>query len=167
MMSIIVILIVFLTISAGGSYQAYHFSESVAFCGTTCHTPMHPEYTAYQVSAHARVACVECHVGSGATWYARAKLNGAHQLYGVMFGNYKRPIPTPVHNMRPSTDTCEQCHWPQKFHGTMLKTFNLYGYDEANTLRQFRLLIKVGGGSPENGPVSGIHWHMNLSNEVS
>ncbi|HZS49060.1 MAG TPA: NapC/NirT family cytochrome c [Blastocatellia bacterium] len=160
-------LIVFLMISAGGSYQAYHYSESVGFCGQVCHTPMKPEFTAYQVSPHARVACVECHVGSGATWYARAKLNGAHQLVGVIFGDYPRPIPTPVKNMRPARETCEQCHWPEKYYGTQMKIFNHYGYDEANTLRQFRLLINVGGGSPTNGPVSGIHWHMNIANDIS
>lgn len=69
--------------------------------------------------------------------------------------------------MRPARDTCANCHWAEKFWGQQLKTFNSYAYDEKNSLREIRMLINVGGGSPETGPVSGIHWHMNLQNEVT
>jgi len=51
------------------------------------------EYTAYQNSAHARVACVQCHIGPGAEWYVKSKINGAYQVYSVMFEKYSRPIP--------------------------------------------------------------------------
>ena len=57
--------VVFLLMTAFGSYQTYHFTESVQFCGETCHTVMQPEFTAYQDSPHARVSCAECHIGSG------------------------------------------------------------------------------------------------------
>ncbi len=57
-------LIVFVMVSTAGSYKAYEYTESVAFCGQLCHTVMSPEYTAYQLSPHARVACAECHVGN-------------------------------------------------------------------------------------------------------
>ena len=73
--------LVFLLCSAIGSYQTYQYTDSVQFCGTACHVPMKPEYTAYLHSPHARVACVECHVGPGAEWYVRSKLNGVHQLF--------------------------------------------------------------------------------------
>ncbi|HEX5874429.1 MAG TPA: NapC/NirT family cytochrome c [Pyrinomonadaceae bacterium] len=157
----------FVSMSAFGSYQAYEHTESVAFCGQTCHTVMKPEFVAFQNSAHASLSCVDCHVGEGARWYVKSKLNGVHQLYAVTFNTYDRPIKTPVPNMRPAKDTCSHCHWQQKFVGTKLKAFNRYGYDEQNTRRQIRMLIDVGGGSPETGPVRGIHWHMNLSNEVT
>ena len=160
------VVFVFVFMSAFGSYRAYEYSESVAFCGQTCHSVMKPEFVAYQSSPHARVRCVECHVGSGPQWYVRAKLNGVHQLYAVTFNTYKRPIPTPVHNLRPANDTCAHCHWSEKFYGDELRVFNHYGYDERNTPRQTRLLIHVGGGSPGAGPVTGIHWHMNLANEI-
>ena len=158
---------VFVSVSAFGSYRAYEHTESVAFCGQTCHTVMKPEFVAFQNSPHARLRCVDCHVGSGAEWYVRSKFNGVHQLYAVTFGTYDKPIKTPVENMRPARDTCAQCHWPEKFWGTQLKVFNDYAYDEKNSLRQIRMLINVGGGSPERGPVSGIHWHMNLANEIT
>ena len=115
--------VIFSLISAVGSYKAYEFTDSVQFCGQLCHTVMHPEFTAYQASPHARVACVECHVGSGASWYVKSKLSGARQVYYTAMGTYPRPIPTPVHNLRPAPQTCEQCHWPKKFWGAQLKTF--------------------------------------------
>jgi nitrate/TMAO reductase-like tetraheme cytochrome c subunit len=157
---------IFILISAFGSYKAYHYTDSDEFCGTTCHTVMHPEYTAYKASPHARVGCVNCHIGSGATWYAKSKLSGSRQLYRTALNQYARPIATPVHDLRPAQETCEQCHWPEKFWGAQLKVFNHFGYDEANTPRETRLLIKTGGGDPERGPTVGIHSHMNLENEV-
>lgn len=157
----------FIFMSAFGSYRAYEYTESVEFCGTLCHEVMKPEFVAYNASPHARVRCVECHVGEGPDWYVKSKLSGAYQLYSVTVEKFPRPIPTPVHNLRPAQDTCEKCHWPEKFWGTQLKQFTRYGYDEANTLRQTRMLINTGGGSPETGQVAGIHWHMNISNEIT
>lgn len=155
----------FLFMTTFGSYRVYEYSESVTFCGQACHV-MKPEFTAYNVSPHAKVACVECHVGGGAEWYVRSKFSGVRQLYGVTFGTFNKPIQTPVQNMRPANETCAKCHWSEKFNGDVLKVFNRYGYDENNTLNQTRMLMKVGGGSPENGQVGGIHWHMNLANEI-
>jgi hypothetical protein len=157
----------FIAVSAFGSYRAFEYTESVAFCGQTCHTVMKPEFTAYLAGSHARVRCVDCHVGEGADWYVRSKLSGAYQLYSVTFNKYSRPIQTPVHNLRPAPETCEQCHWPEKFFGAQMKVFNRFGNDEKNTLRQTRMLINVGGGSDRTGKVEGIHWHMNIANEIS
>src|SRR4030095_5969144 len=139
---------IFIFMSAFGSYRAFEYSESVEFCGKTCHSVMKPEFVAFHATSHARIRCVDCHVGSGAQSYVRAKLNGARQLYSLAFNSYSKPIETPVHNMRPANQTCEQCHWPSKFHGAKLKTFDHYAYDEQNTLRQTRMLINVGGGDP-------------------
>ncbi len=159
-------LIVFAMVSAGGSYKAYEYTDSVQFCGQLCHTVMSPEYTAYQLSPHARVGCVECHVGSGATWYVKSKLSGARQVFATTFNTFPRPIPTPVHNLRPAQDTCEACHWPKKFYGGQMKVFTHYSSDEKNTMRQVRMLIKTGGGDPATGAPEGIHWHMNISNRI-
>jgi hypothetical protein len=156
----------FICASAFGSYKAFEYSESDSFCGEACHSVMKPEYVAYKAGAHARVGCVHCHVGPGAGWYVRSKLSGAYQLYSVTFEKYSRPITTPVHNLRPAPETCEQCHWPEKFFGAQLKVFSHYAYDEKNTLRQTRMLLNVGGGSPTTGQVAGIHWHMNIANTI-
>ncbi len=156
----------FISASAFGSYRAFEYTESVGFCGQTCHV-MKPERTSYLAGAHARVGCVGCHVGPGAGWYVRSKLSGAYQLYSVTFNKYSRPIKSPVHNLRPAQETCEQCHWPEKFFGAQMKVFNHYAYDEQNTRRQTRMLINVGGGSSTTGLVTGIHWHMNIANEIN
>lgn len=157
--------ILFLGLSAVGGYESYHYTDSVAFCGQTCHTVMEPEYTAYQNSAHARVACVSCHIGPGAEWYVKSKINGAYQVYSVMFEKYSRPIPTPILHLRPSQDICEQCHWPAKFWGEQLASRVHFSEDEKNTRREIDLLIKTGGGG-QHGLNQGIHWHMNIANKV-
>jgi nitrate/TMAO reductase-like tetraheme cytochrome c subunit len=160
--------VIFSLMSAIGSYKAYEFTDSVQFCGQLCHTVMHPEFTAYQASPHARVGCVDCHVGSGASWYVKSKLSGARQVYYTAMGTYPRPIPTPVANLRPAPQTCEQCHWPKKFWGAQLKVFTHYGSDEQNTPRVIRMLIKTGGGDPAIGQAGeGIHWHMNIANKIT
>ncbi len=160
-------LVVFMLMSVMGSYRAYEFTDSVQFCGQLCHSVMAPEFIAYQLSPHARVACVECHVGAGATWYVKSKLSGARQVFATAFNTYPRPIPTPVHNLRPAQETCEQCHWPKKFYGAQLKSFTHFASDEKNTVRQIKLLIKTGGGDPATGAPEGIHWHMNIANEIT
>jgi nitrate/TMAO reductase-like tetraheme cytochrome c subunit len=164
--SFLTFLLVFVVVSAAGSYKAYEFTESTSFCGQLCHTVMIPEYTAYQLSPHARVACAECHVGAGATWFVKSKLSGSRQVFATIFNTYPRPIPSPVRNLRPAQETCEQCHWPKKFYGGQLKVFSHYGSDEKNTLRQIRMLIKTGGGDPATGAPEGIHWHMNIGNKI-
>ena len=157
---------VFLLFTALGSYRTYHFTESVQFCGQTCHAVMRPEFTAYQNSPHARVTCTECHIGAGATWFVRSKLSGSYQVYATLFDKYPRPIPTPVKNLRPAQETCEQCHWPQKFYGAVEKLRTHFKYDETNSAWTVALLLRVGGGDAAHGPVGGIHWHMNVGNQV-
>ena len=163
---LLVFLVVFVLVSMAGSYKAYEYTETVQFCGRTCHGVMHPEYTAYQLSSHARVGCVECHVGAGATWYVKSKMSGLRQVFATALDTYPRPIPTPVHNLRPAQETCEECHWPKKFYGAQLKEFTHFASDENNTERQLQLLIKTGGGDPATGAPEGIHWHMNIGNRV-
>ena len=157
---------VFLMTTTIGMYWAYHETESVEFCGTLCHSVMHPEYTAYQLSPHARVSCVACHIGAGADWYVKSKLSGAYQLYATLAENYPRPIPTPVENLRPAQDTCEQCHWPDKFSGTRQQTNHHYLPDRENSPYHTTLLLKIGGGSDQLQRAEGIHWHVASSNRI-
>jgi hypothetical protein len=153
-----------LIVSAAG-YKAVEVSDSVAFCGTTCHTVMQPEYTAYQHGPHARVKCVECHIGPGADWFVQAKISGARQVLAVLAGTYSRPIPSPVHNLRPASGTCQQCHWPAKFHGDKIETFYEYADDEANTEDVTTLRLRI-GGRDGSGKSRGIHWHVADENAI-
>ena len=145
------------------SYQAFHHSESVEFC-SSCHSVMDPEAITHKLSPHARVSCVDCHVGAGAGWYVKSKLSGLYQVYSVFFDKYSRPIETPIHNLRPARDTCETCHWPKFFIEDKVFTENYFLPDEENTAGSISLLMKI-GGKPEFSKPSGIHWH--ITNTVS
>ncbi len=148
--------------SAVGIYQTYHYTESTEFCGLVCHQVMEPEYTSYQHSPHARVLCTECHIGTGAEWYVRSKVDGLRQVYAMLTNTYTLPIEVPVHNLRPARDTCEQCHWPGHFSGEMVRQIWHFSPDQANTPMRYSMLMKVGGGKPRigEGQGEGIHWHI-------
>ena len=129
------------------SYRGVSYMDSTTFCGLTCHTVMAPEYSAYQGSPHARVECVQCHIGPGADWFVRSKLSGLRQVFAVTFKTYSRPIPSPVKYLRPARETCEQCHWPQRFSGEKVLVKTIYKDDEKNTPLTTALILKIGGFS--------------------
>lgn len=156
-----------LIVLAWVGYNAYLFTGSVTFCGQICHSVMKPEYTAYMHSPHARVPCVDCHVGTGASWYVQSKLSGARQVFATALKTYERPIPTPIEHLRPARETCEQCHWPEKFFGATLVQIPHYRYNENNTPEQISLLLRTGGGNPDLGASAGIHWHMAIANRIT
>lgn len=138
------------------AYGAVSYMETVSFCGQTCHTVMQPEFTAYQSSPHSRVECVQCHIGPGESWFVRSKLSGIRQVFAVMFHTYETPIPTPVRNLRPARETCEACHWPQKYGEDRLRVINKFGDDENNSPVKTVLLMKIGGGNHGIG-IHGTH----------
>jgi NapC/NirT cytochrome c family, N-terminal region len=158
--------IVVLFLSTFGSFEAYHYTESVVFCGTLCHKVMEPEYTAYHNSPHANVTCVECHVGSGADWYVKSKLSGLHQVYAVLANIYPKPIGTPLHDLRPARETCENCHWPQKFYPRTLQTNKYFLADSVNSEWDIMLQMKTGPENSGLGFREGIHWHINPSVKI-
>jgi NapC/NirT cytochrome c family, N-terminal region len=127
------------------SYQGVEYMDSARFCGQTCHVVMQPEYTTYLDSPHQRVACVQCHIGPGADWFVRSKLSGVRQVFAVTFHTYDRPIPYPVEQLRPARETCEQCHWPQRFTGDKFIVRTKYSEDEKNTPLTTVLVLKIGG----------------------
>jgi hypothetical protein len=158
--------LLFLFLSALGSYKAYHFTESVLFCGTLCHSVMNPEYTAYQTSPHARVSCAECHVGPGASWYVKSKLSGLYQVYATIANIYPHPIPAPIKSLRPARETCEECHWPQKVYGKQQRLEIYYLPDKDNSRWDIELLMNTGSGNPAFGFETGIHWHINKDIQI-
>ncbi|MCM2310485.1 MAG: NapC/NirT family cytochrome c [Steroidobacteraceae bacterium] len=153
-----------IALAAGLTFKAVHYMDSTEFCGTACHNVMQPEYTAFQRSPHVRVGCAGCHIGPGAEWFVKAKISGSWQLIAVALDLYPRPIPTPVHSLRPANGTCEQCHWPTKFVGERLKVRTHYQDDEANTEVKTALMVKVGGSA--GGESHGIHWHVDPNHTI-
>jgi hypothetical protein len=155
----------FLLVSAIGSYQTYRVTSSVQFCGQACHQPMEPQFVAYQHSPHAKIECTECHIGSGAANFIKAKFNGVHQLYASAFNDYHKPIRISG-KIDINQKTCEQCHWPERYVGNLERSYNHFLMEETNTPFSVRLLLKVGGADATHGPPGGIHWHMSLANKV-
>ena len=153
--------IILLFATSIGSYEAFHYSESVEFCGTLCHKVMEPEYVAYQNSPHARVKCVECHVGEGTDWYVRSKLSGLYQVYSVLAKKYPKPISTPLHNLQPARETCEKCHWPEKFYARKMRIQKNFLADNNNSEWDIILQMKTGPTHSALGLEEGIHWHIN------
>lgn len=148
------------------SLGAVHYMETTEFCGQVCHTTMEPQYVAHQSGPHARVPCVACHVGPGVGALIESKMAGTRQLWQIATNNVPKPVPSPVRTLRPARFTCENCHWPEKFHGNEQRVFTEYADDEESTETATTMTLFVGGGSAALGVGTGIHWHMNLSNEI-
>ncbi|HLF36323.1 MAG TPA: NapC/NirT family cytochrome c, partial [Anaerolineales bacterium] len=140
----------------------WDYTNSPQFCGTACHT-MPPEYTAYLVSPHARIDCVECHIGRGfvATRVTR-KAGDVRHIIAQAFKHYEFPIQ--ARDLRPARETCERCHFPAKFSDDSLREIKRFTPDAANTPVSIFLSMKTGGGSEREGLGRGIHWHV--ENEV-
>ena len=158
--------IVNLLVVSVASYRGAAYMDSPQFCGQSCHV-MHPEYTAYKISAHSHVACVECHIGTGVSSYFAAKVNGTRQLVEVTFHpiagvapkiipDYPTPIPSPVQNLRPAREICEACHTPAKFVGEKLLVKSSFADDEQNSETQTVVVLHL-GGQDSLSHLTGIH----------
>ncbi|MGA2351272.1 MAG: NapC/NirT family cytochrome c [Terracidiphilus sp.] len=152
---VLVTTIVNLLVVAMASYRGAAYMDSPQFCGQSCHV-MHPEYTAYKISAHSHVDCVACHIGSGAQAYFSAKVNGTKQLLEVSFNRYPTPIPSPVESLRPARVICEGCHTPARFVGEKLLVKSSFADDEKNTETQTVVVLHL-GGRDSLSHLTGIH----------
>jgi hypothetical protein len=145
-------------------YGSLHSMESPGFCGQTCHTPMHPQFTAWQDGEHARIACVNCHVGEGARGFVHAKAAGTRQLAHVITGSFPRPIPPGTHPpVGGYTTTCGRCHQPAKVAGDVIRVKREYAEDEANTETMTILMMHVGRANPSG---RSIHWHADPATRI-
>lgn len=163
---VLIATIVNLLVVSIASYRGATYMDSPEFCGKSCHV-MHPEYAAYTVSAHSHVACVDCHIGTGAESYFEAKINGTKQLIEVslrpaypyapkLIPTYPMPIPSPVRNLRPARVICEGCHTPAKFVGEKLLVKSSFADDEKNTETQSVVVLHL-GGLDSLSHLTGIH----------
>lgn len=149
-----VLTLIFLT----GTAYTWDYTNSPQFCGTTCHT-MPPEYNTYLTSPHARIDCVDCHIGKGfiATRVTR-KAGDIKHVTATAFKSYEFPIR--ADELRPARETCELCHFPQKFSDDSLREIRRFEDNIANTPKSIYLTVKTGGGSQRQGLGRGIHWHI-------
>lgn len=140
-----------------GAY-GWEYTNSAEFCGTTCHT-MPPEFTSYLTSPHARVACVDCHIGQGfITERITRKAGDARHIIASVFKTYEYPLK--IKQMRPARETCELCHFPEKFSDDSLRKIVQFRNDLENSSYTTYLILKTGGGSERTGLGQGIHWHI-------
>lgn len=141
-----------------GAAYTWDYTNSPAFCGTSCHT-MPPEYSAYLVSPHARIDCVDCHIGKGfITTRVTRKAGDLKHVFATAFKTYEFPIR--AGDLRPARETCEKCHFPDKFSDDSLRVLRRYANDQENTASDIYLTLKTGGGSKRQGLGRGIHWHI-------
>ncbi len=139
-------------------YRGVAYMDTVSFCGTTCHV-MAPENAAFHVSAHAGVACTDCHVAPGTAGYVHAKLNGTKQLFMVLVNRYPKPIMADD-KVPAASATCLHCHNAHVDMGDKLRVDTAYADDAANTQTQSITLLHI-GGQDAFGHLSGIHGaHM-------
>ncbi len=160
----VVVTVIVMLMTAIGSYKAYNYSESNRFCGVTCHGVMQPEYMAHAQSPHARVRCVDCHVGSGAGSYVHYKMAGVRMLGKTIQGNYAHPIPAPVTTLRPAKEICEECHWPGKYFSAIQLKKSYFADDPVKTPKWGITMLLQVGGKDKSG--SGIHAHMYNNNDI-
>jgi len=158
--------VVNLAIILVAAYGSLHWMESPSFCGQACHTPMHPQFTAWQNAPHSKVTCAECHIGEGGRALVHYKLAGVRQLVHVLNGNFPRPIPASQAVMRPANETCGSCHTPSLSRGEHTKRLRAYADDETNSETMTELQMYVGGPGQPTSSGRAIHWHADPSLRV-
>jgi nitrate/TMAO reductase-like tetraheme cytochrome c subunit len=129
-------------ILTAAAYHGVGYMDSKEFCGVMCHSVMQPQYVRYQKSSHARVPCVDCHVGSGASSFVQYKLAGVRQLFRLSTRTYHRPIAPAMDRMRPASETCEHCH-SRGSQDDKLKVIRHYDNDEKSTEKTTILLVRA------------------------
>jgi nitrate/TMAO reductase-like tetraheme cytochrome c subunit len=165
----------------GGAMWFIPYSESVSFC-TTCHT-MIPQHKAYETSAHADVACGECHVAPGLVGWVTAKMAGTQELKALILSNYPTPIPPIPHADLPSTTvTCQKCHSIDRINtpGNPIKLIlrPRYETDRTNSMQMVAVAIRPTGLGASRSAIPnvstvdthdggqavldprGVHWHV-------
>ena len=157
---------VFLLFTAYGSYRTFEWTESVSFAEPRVINPWSLN------SLPTSIRRTRAYAASTATLaLGQAGISAQNSRESISCMRWSR---TPIHvpSLRRSTtaaaqDTCEQCHWPAHVSGDKPYVHTYFKSDEDNTRWTIALLMKIGGGSADRAPTGGIHWHMNLANEVT
>ena len=104
---------------------------------------MQPQHVRHQHSPHANVACVDCHIGPGASSFVQYKLAGVRQLVALATDTYERPIPPAKTTMRPADEICEECHFAGRVRDDRIKVIRHYDDDENSTEKTTVLLMRT------------------------
>ena len=72
------------------------------------------------------------------------KMSGLRQVYKYITNTYPRPIATPIAHLRPARETCEKCHWPQKFYTSNIRYEKYFLADNNNTEWDIIMKMRIG-----------------------
>jgi hypothetical protein len=157
-----VVVLVGAAVATVAGIAGWEYTNSNAFCATMCHSVHPEEIRAHSTGAHARVNCVECHMGRTSTLHLMAlKPTHMKELWGMIVG-YERPITSGT--LRPSREACESCHWPATEHHDSIAVKVRYGTDAESSETKTTLVIHTGVGEIRESNAKGVHWH--IMNEV-
>jgi len=136
----------------------WEYSNSNAFCANVCHS-VHPEESVNHLAgSHARVNCVECHMGRNSTLHLMAlKPTHAKELWGMIAG-YERPLHSST--LRPAREACESCHYPEVVHRDSIVLKKRYKSDAPSSEVSTRLVLHTAFDVPRETTSKGIHWHI-------
>lgn len=141
------------------SIVTWEYTNSDEFCGNACHQ-VHPQesFAHQEISQHAQVKCVECHIGRINFFSAAIEKSGhiAH-AWSLVVG-YDRP--THSKSMKNAENSCMSCHPRSTTHThNSIHTIIRFDDDEKNTEYKTTLIMRLMGRSFGREKSLGMNWH--------
>ncbi len=153
--ALLIVIAVFAVLGTS-SVAVWEYTNSDAFCSNACHQ-VHPENPdAHHASQHARVACVECHIGRTSTFEQVIAKSGHMSHLWSMFLGYERPLTS--YSLPTSRQSCEGCHTSNPHVHNSLSARRHFAPDEKNTETKVTLLVRTLGREFQSDS-EGIDWH--------
>ncbi len=139
------------------SVAGWEYSNSNNFCATACHN-VHPEEPyAHQLSHHANVACVECHIGRVSTFKAIGLKSGHITHAWSLLVGYERPRYSK--SMSDALNSCEGCHTKEPHRHNVVITKKKFAADRRNSERKLTLSMRLNGRDFAEEIRRGVNWH--------
>lgn len=140
------------------SVVGWEFSNSNYFCTNACHQ-VHPEEPiAQQLSAHAKINCVDCHIGRLAFFPALIKKSSHIKHVWSILTGWERPTYAP--SLSHVGNTCEGCHVEDTHKFNIVASKKRFAADEKNTQTRLTLVSRnvgrIFGGEKDR---RGMNWH--------
>lgn len=138
------------------SVITWEYSNSNEFCGNACHAVHPQEPFAHELSVHANVQCVECHIGRmGFFESALVKSGHVTHAWSLLVG-YERP--TVSHSLQ-SANSCEKCHPSDTHRKNPIRMISHFAEDRDNTESQTLLIMRLTGRDLVADERLGLNWH--------
>ncbi len=156
LITIAVFLLAFVVLGAV-SVAGWEYSNSNHFCATACHA-VHPEEPyAHELSHHANVDCVECHIGRLSTFQAMLEKSGHVMHAWSYFVGYERPLYAP--SFAGAADSCEGCHTTEPHSHNTVNAYTRFAPDRRNTEKKLTMTVRLHGRVFGGDERRDIDWH--------